>query len=118
MIQFCIRAVPAAHCCVSEGRLCTLGSPVVALLMQAQGGAPSEGSSTSSTSLVRLVVESSPFSTVVLLLLLLLSIISWGIILYKLSTYRAAEKHTAQFIAVSSRTTKFSDRQTACRALV
>src|SRR5258708_7354435 len=116
MIQFCIRAVPAAHCCVSEGRLCTLGSPVVALLMQAQGGAPSEGSSTSSTSLVRLVVESSPVSKGVLLLLLL-SIISWGIILYKLWTYRAAEKHTAQFIDVFRRSNKFSEVQAVCRSL-
>ena len=117
MIQFCIRAVPAAHCCVSEGRLRTPGSLVVALLVQAQGGATSEGSSTSSTSLVRLVAESSPVSKGVLLLLLLLSIISWGIILYKLWTYRAAEKHTAQFIDVFRRSNKFSEVQAVCRSL-
>src|SRR5436309_2492698 len=111
MIQFCIRAVPAAHCCVSEGRLRTLGSPVVALLMQAQGGAASEGSSVSNTSIVRLVTESNPISKGVLLLLLLLSIISWGIILYKLWTYRAAEKHTTQFIDVFRRSNKFSEVQ-------
>ena len=64
----------------------TLGSPLIALLMQAQGGAASEGSTTSSTSIVRLVRESNPISQGVLTLLLLLSIISWGIILYKLWT--------------------------------
>ncbi len=117
MIQFCIRAVPAAHCCVSEGRLRTLGSPVVALLIQAQGGATTEGSGVSSTSVVRLVAESSPVSKAVLLLLLLLSIISWGIILYKLWMYRAAEKHSAQFVDVFRRSNKFSEVQAVCRSL-
>ena len=117
MLQFCIRAVPAAHCCVSEGRLRTLGSPVVALLVQAPTGVASESSSSSSTSLVRLVAESSPVSKGVLLLLLLLSIISWGIILYKLWTYRAAEKHSAQFIDVFRRSNKFSEVQAVCRSL-
>ncbi len=117
MIQFCIRAVPAAHCCVSEGRLRTLGSPVVALLIQAQGGAATEGSGISSTSVVRLVAESSPVSKAVLLLLLLLSIISWGIILYKLWMYRAAEKHSAQFVDVFRRSNKFSEVQAVCRSL-
>jgi biopolymer transport protein TolQ len=117
MIQFCIRAVPAAHCCVSEGRLRTLGSLVVALLVQAQGGAATEGSSSSTTSIARLVTESSPISKGVLLVLLLLSIISWGIILYKLWTYRAAEKHTAQFIDVFRRSNKFSEVQAVCRSL-
>ena len=117
MIQFCIRAVPAAHCCVSEGRLRTLGSLVVALLVQAQGGATTEGSSSSTTSIARLVTESSPISKGVLLVLLLLSIISWGIILYKLWTYRAAEKHSAQFIDVFRRSNKFSEVQAVCRSL-
>src|SRR5260370_11490079 len=117
MIQVFIRAVPAAHCCVWEGGLRTLGSPLVALLVQAQGGAATEGSSSSTTSIARLVTESSPISKGVLLVLLLLSIISWGIILYKLWTYRAAEKHTAQFIDVFRRSNKFSEVQAVCRSL-
>src|SRR4051812_9212568 len=117
MIQFCIRAVPAAHCCLSEGRLRTLGSPLAALLVQAQGGAAPEGSGTSTTSIIRLVSESNPLSQGVLAVLVLLSIISWGIILYKLWTYRAAEKHTVQFLDVFRRSNKFSEVQAVCRSL-
>ena len=95
----------------------TLGSPLIALLMQAQGGAVSEGSVSSSTSIVRLVRESNPISQGVLVLLLLLSIISWGIILYKLWTYRAANRHTAQFLEVFRRSSKFSEVQAVCRSL-
>jgi biopolymer transport protein TolQ len=90
---------------------------MVALLLQAPGGAASESSSVASTSIVRLVTESNPISKGVLLLLLLLSIISWGIILYKLWTYRAAEKHSAQFIDVFRRSNKFSEVQAVCRSL-
>jgi biopolymer transport protein TolQ len=90
---------------------------MIALLMQAQGGAASEGSIASSTSIVRLVRESNPISQGVLLMLLLLSIISWAIILYKLWTYRAADKHTAQFLDVFRRSSKFSEVQAVCRSL-
>jgi biopolymer transport protein TolQ len=95
----------------------TLGTPMIALLMQAQAGVVSEGSATSSTSIVRLVRESNPISQGVLVLLLLLSIISWGIILYKLWTYRGANKHTAQFLEVFRRSSKFSEVQAVCRSL-
>jgi biopolymer transport protein TolQ len=90
---------------------------MIALLMQAQAGVVSEGSATSSTSIVRLVRESNPISQGVLVLLLLLSIISWGIILYKLWTYRGANKHTAQFLEVFRRSSKFSEVQAVCRSL-
>jgi len=90
---------------------------MIALLMQAQGGAAPEGAVASSTSIVRLVRESNPISQGVLLMLLLLSIISWGIILYKLWTYRAADKHTAQFLDVFRRSSKFSEVQAVCRSL-
>jgi len=85
--------------------------------MQAQGGAAAEGSSASSTSIVRLVTESNPISQGVLLLLGLLSVISWGIILYKLWIYRGAEKHTTQFLDVFRRSNKFSEVQAVCRSL-
>jgi biopolymer transport protein TolQ len=90
---------------------------MIALLMQAQAGVVSEGSATSSTSIVRLVRESNPISQGVLVLLLLLSIISWGIILYKLWMYRGANKHTAQFLEVFRRSSKFSEVQAVCRSL-
>jgi biopolymer transport protein TolQ len=120
MIQFCIRAVPAAHSSnVPEGRLRTLGSPVFALLMQAQGGAAPDvvTAGASNTSIVRLVLESSPVSKAVLILLAILSIVSWGIILYKLWTYRGAQKQTAQFLDVFRRSNKFSEVQAVCRSL-
>jgi biopolymer transport protein TolQ len=120
MIQFCIRAVPAAHSSnVPEGRLRTLGSPLFALLMQAQGGAAPDVVTVgaSNTSIVRLVVESSPVSKAVLLLLAILSIVSWGIILYKLWIYRGAQKQTAQFLDVFRRSNKFSEVQAVCRSL-
>src|SRR2546421_4750789 len=114
MIQFCIRAVPAAHSSnVPEGRLRTLGSPLFALLMQAQGGAAPDVVTVgaSNTSVVRLVLESSPVSQAVLVLLAIFSIVSWGIILYKLWVYRGAQKQTAQFLDVFRRSNKFSEVQ-------
>ena len=75
------RAVPAAHSYVSEGRLRTLGSPLVALLMQAQGGAVPEGSGTSHRQSARR--DRARFAKPSSLMLLLLSVVSWGIILYK-----------------------------------
>src|SRR5258708_9188258 len=119
MIQFCIRAVPAAHCNVPEGRLRTLGSPIFALLMQAQGGAAPDviAAGAPNTSIVRLVVESSLPSKVVLATLAIFSIVSWGIILYKLWTFRGAQKQTAQFLDVFRRSNKFSEVQAVCRSL-
>jgi len=117
MIQFCIRAVPAAHKYVSEGRLRTLGSPLFSLLLQAQGGPAPDSTVASKTSIIRLVLESSPLSKGVLTLLAILSIVSWGIILYKLWTYRSAEKDSVQFLEVFRRSNKFSEVQAVCRSL-
>ena len=118
MIQFCIRAVPAAHCCLSEARLRTLGSPLIALLMQAQGGAASEGSTTSSTSIVRLVAEIQPHlprafcccSCCCRSFRGASSSISCGRI-------APPTKHTAQFLDVFRRSNKFSEVQAVCRSL-
>jgi biopolymer transport protein TolQ len=88
----------------------TLGSPLVALLQQAQGGAAPEG-------YIALVARSSPISKIVLLFLALFSIVSWGIILYKLFVFRRTQRQTAQFLDVFRRSNKFSEVQAVCRSL-
>jgi biopolymer transport protein TolQ len=115
MIQFCLRAVPAAHSYVAGGRLRTLGSLTVALLLQAQqSGTLPEGST---ASIVTLVARSSPISKFVLITLALLSIISWGIIFYKLWTFRRTERQSLQFLDVFRRSNKFSEVQAVCPSL-
>jgi biopolymer transport protein TolQ len=114
MIQFGIRAVPAAHSDVSEGRLRTLGSLPFALLLQATGGVASEGSG---TSIVSRVAHFTLVSKLALLSLGLLSVISWGIIFYKLWTFRRSERQSGQFLDVFRRSNKFSEVQAVCRSL-
>ena len=114
MIQFCRRAVPAAHSYVAEGRLRTLGSPLLALLLQGPGGATPEGSS---PTMVGLVARSSAISKVVLLILALFSVVSWSIILYKTWTFRRLERQTGSFLDVFRRSNKFSEVQAVCRSL-
>jgi biopolymer transport protein TolQ len=89
----------------------TLGSPLVALLAQAQGGAVPEG-------YVGLIARSSPISKIILLLLAVFSIVSWSIILYKLIAFRRAERQTTQFLDVFRRSSKFSEVQAVCRSLI
>jgi biopolymer transport protein TolQ len=90
----------------------TLGCLPLALWLQAQGGTVGEG-----TSIVTLVLRSSPISKLVLLTLLLLSVVSWGIILYKLWTFRRCERHSSQFLDVFRRSSKFSEVQAVCKSL-
>jgi biopolymer transport protein TolQ len=96
-----------------EGRVRTLGSLPLALLLQAQSGTVE----TTSPSIVTLVLRSSPISKLVLLTLALLSVVSWGIILYKLWTFRRSERHSAQFLDVFRRSSKFSEVQAVCKSL-
>ena len=93
----------------------TLGSPFLALLLQAQGaGGPDAGSS---PTFVALVARSSPIAKIVLLILALFSIVSWGIILYKLWTFRRSERQTTTFLDVFRRSAKFSEVASVCRSL-
>ena len=92
----------------------TLGSPLVALLLQATVGAASEGSS---TGIVSLIARSTPLTFGVLGLLVLLSVWSWGIFLYKWWTFRRAARQSAQFLEVFRRSNKFSEVQAVCRSL-
>jgi len=92
----------------------TLGGPLFALLLQAEGDAVLEGSSTSIT---RLIADSSAISKAVLLLLALFSIVSWGVIFYKLWTFQRARRQSASFLDVFRRSNKFSEVQAVCRSL-
>ncbi len=92
----------------------TLGSPLLALLQQAQGAPTPEGGA--SPSFYELVPHSA-VARVVLLILAVFSIVSWGIILYKLWTFRRSERQTASFLDVFRRSNKFSEVQAVCRSL-
>ena len=52
-----------------------------------------------------------------MVLLLLFSIISWGIILYKLWAYRGIERQSATFLEVFRKSAKFSEVQAVCPSL-
>jgi biopolymer transport protein TolQ len=95
---------------VAEARLRTLGSPLLALLLQAQGGGVPEG-------YIGLVARASPITKIVLLFLALFSVCSWAIIFYKLFVFRRTERQTAQFLDVFRRSNKFSEVQAVCRSL-
>ncbi|MGE3178901.1 MAG: MotA/TolQ/ExbB proton channel family protein [Vicinamibacterales bacterium] len=92
----------------------TLGGPLFALLVQADGGVLPEDTS---TSIVRLIADSSPISKVILLALALFSIVSWSVILYKLWTFQRAARQSASFLDVFRRSSKFSEVQAVCRSL-
>ena len=86
-----------------------------ALALQVQGAAGPE--SGFGGGVVRLIVRSSPVAQFVLLILLLFSVVSWGIILYKLWAFRRAERHSARFLDVFRRSSKFSEVQAVCSSL-
>jgi biopolymer transport protein TolQ len=99
---------------VSEGRLRTLGSLSFALLLQAQDGGVSVGSSSNP---LELIAEASPVAKAVLIILGLLSVVSWAIILYKWWTFRRAARQSGNFLEVFRRSSKFSEVQAVCRSL-
>jgi biopolymer transport protein TolQ len=99
---------------VSEGRLRTLGSPFLALFLQATSGVASEDTG---AGIIGLVARSTATSKVVLLILLLLSVVSWAIFLFKWWTFRKAERQSSQFLEVFRRSSKFSEVQAVCRSL-
>jgi biopolymer transport protein TolQ len=93
----------------------TLGSPIFALLLQAQSGAAS--GDTGDSSILGLIARSTPISKAVLLSLALLSVGSWAIILYKLWVFRRSEQQSRSFLDVFRRSSKFSEVQAVCRSL-
>ena len=90
------------------------GSPLAALLLQAQGGVALDSSG---TSIVSLLAGSTYTARFVLLVLGLFSIISWGVVLYKAWTFSRAERQSAQFLDVFRRSNKFSEVHAVCRSL-
>jgi biopolymer transport protein TolQ len=99
---------------VAEVRLRTLGSSCFALLLQAEGG---NALDSAGAVILGLVARSSAVSKVVLLVLAVLSIVSWGIILHKMWTFRRSARQSAQFLEVFRRSNKFSEVQAVCRSL-
>ena len=114
MIQFGTSRCPSGALLDLGGRLRTLGSPLLALFLQASTGAVSDSSS---TGIISLIARSTAISLAILLILGLLSIWSWGIFLYKWWTFRRAAKQSAQFLEVFRRSNKFSEVQAVCRSL-
>ena len=92
----------------------TLGSLCFALLLQGQGGSAVESSG---TLIANLVSRSTIVAKVVIAFLVLFSIVSWGVILYKLWTFQRAARQSAQFVDVFRRSNKFSEVQAVVRSL-
>jgi biopolymer transport protein TolQ len=91
----------------------TLG--YLALALQVQGAAAPDGGV--GGNLLRLVLRSSPIAQLVLLILVLFSVISWGVILYKLWTFRRAARQSATFLDVFRKSSKFSEVHAVCKTL-
>jgi biopolymer transport protein TolQ len=92
----------------------TLGSPIFALLLQAQGESTSDASTLSPFDLI---VSTTPVGKAVLLILVLLSIVSWSVILYKWVTFGRSSRQSRRFLDVFRRSSKFSEVQAVCRSL-
>lgn len=62
-----------------------------------------------------LVLRSGPVAKFVLTILGAFSVVSWGIILHKLWHFYRIERHTASFLEIFRRSSKFSEVQAVCR---
>src|SRR5215204_2235175 len=96
-----------------EACLRTLGHLLFA--MQVEGAtAPTTALSGSFLDLIK---KSSPISQFVLAVLVIFSIVSWGIILYKLWAFNRIQAQSSRFIEIFRRSTKFSEVQGVCQSL-
>ncbi len=91
----------------------TLG--VYAFALQVQGAAAADPAA--NHDILSLIARSSPLSKLVLLILVLFSVVSWGIILYKLWSLGKAERQSAAFLDVFRKSSKFSEVQAVCKNL-
>ncbi len=73
--------------------------------------------STSGTALLEIIVNSTPISKVVLGILAVFSVVSWGITLHKLWTFRRTRKQSESFLEVFRKSSKFSEVQAVCLSL-
>ena len=67
--------------------------------------------------LIDLIRKSSPLNQFVLAILIVFSIVSWGIILYKLWTFNRIRAQSARFVEIFRRSAKFSEVQAVCQSL-
>jgi len=93
----------------------TLGGSFLALLLQGDGDAVPEAST--SFSVVEALAGSTWVARGVLAILLFFSIVSWGIFLYKWWVFRRAHGQSEKFLEVFRRSNKFSEVQAVCRSL-
>lgn len=91
----------------------TLGDLVLALQVQGPA-APEPGLG---GDVIGLILRSSLAAKIVLLILVVFSVVSWSIILYKLWAFRRAERHSATFLDVFRKSSKFSEVQAVCKTL-
>jgi biopolymer transport protein TolQ len=83
------------------------------LAMQADGSStPALGGG-----IVGLIKTSSLISQIVLGLLVVFSIVSWGIILYKLWAFNRIQSQSVRFLEIFRRSSKFSEVQAVCQSL-
>ena len=75
------------------------------------------GDASSTTDIVKLILDASWLSIGVLLILLAFSAIGWGITLYKIFTYRRSARQTSTFLDVFRKSSKFSEVQAVCPSL-
>ena len=74
-------------------------------------------SSSASLSFLDLIASTTVVGKIVLLILGVLSVISWGVILYKWTTFSRAHRQSSSFLDVFRRSNKFSEVQAVCRSL-
>ena len=89
---------------------------VYAFALSAQGEPAGTGTEVQ-TDFFQLLTQGGLIAETVLVLLLVFSAVSWGVILYKFWQYRRAGQHTATFIDVFRKSSKFSEVQAVCRSL-
>lgn len=93
----------------------TLGFFALALLQES--GVTAVESSPQSHSIVDLILRSSPTAKAVLAILVAFSVVSWGVVFFKLWQFHRADRQTATFLDVFRRSAKFSEVQAVCRTL-
>jgi biopolymer transport protein TolQ len=91
----------------------TLGHLLLAMQVEGATAPPSALSG----GFLDLIKESSPISQFVLAILVIFSVVSWGIILYKLWTFNRIQAQSSRFIEIFRRSTKFSEVQGVCQSL-
>jgi biopolymer transport protein TolQ len=96
-----------------EACLRTLGH----LLLAAQVEGATAPSNALSGGFLDLIRESSVISQLVLAILVIFSIVSWGIILYKLWTFNRIQAQSSRFLEIFRRSAKFSEVQAVCQSL-